>query len=181
MWRKLVLGALLCLFVIPLMAAGDCGTTKTEEQQRKDSVKTRVDTLTKADSKVPLPKPENFPIRQALADYTTRQDLLNHPWYTYIIGDNLNIGGYYITKTGPISTCNFLSSTEIVDSSANGKIILTAPSLDGIFYGGSGSSSTCGYFFFDYSSDALIILAPGVKFYTADKPLAFEAQPINIK
>ena len=88
--------------------------------------------------------------------------------------------GYYVAKTVPINACNFLSSTEVVDSTSNGKVVLTAPSLDGIYYGGAGASSGCdAWFFFDSATDALIQIR-GVNFFTADQPLRLEAKPITV-
>lgn len=176
--RKLVSLFFILSFSLAFVA---CIPNDKEATQRKKSIEERVETLAKAEKVIPVPSLENFPIREALVEYTKRQDMVNHPWYTYLLGDNGNYIGYYVTRTGPISTCNFLGSTEIVDSTQNGKVVLTAPSLDGIFYGGSGASATCGFFFFDYTTNALAVISPGQKFLTFDAPLALEVKPIPIQ
>lgn len=95
--------------------------------------------------------------------------------------------GYCVGQTVPINACNFLSSTERVeffkDSWGDGKTFLklTAPSLDGIFYGGGGTSSGCdSWFWFDAATDALIQIR-GINWYAVDQPLRIEAEPITVQ
>jgi len=143
-----------------------------QHQQSEYSEKVRVNVLQKAQEKYPLPQTENFPLRGSLIEFTTRQDLINHPWYVYVLGENGNIINYYVAKTAPVNICAFLSTTENSDG--------TLPSLDGIYYGGSGSSSPCnGWFFFDYETNAMIELI-GVNLSVADQPLKTDAQPVKV-
>lgn len=155
---------------------------KTLQEQRADSINTRAESFSRAENQHPVPRNENFPIRDALVEFTIRQDLVNHPWYTYIFGDNGNVIGYYVTKTGPINSCNFLSSTEEVrDGGKSSDIILTAPSIDGIYYGGGGSQGSCDkWFFFDYTTNAMIEIR-GLNFFTSDRPLLINAEPIRVQ
>lgn len=177
--RSTIVAILSCLFIFSVFFAGSCSSSGGQ-QARQTAVAQRNNTFSKASSVVPVPQLTNFPGRKALADYTSRQDLIDHPWYVYILGDQGNTIGYYVAKTYPLSTCDFLSSTQDVQNSSNGNLVLDAPSLDGIFYGGSGSSAQCGFFMFDAATNALIVLSPGVHFYTADQPLALNAQPIKV-
>lgn len=168
----------LVIALVALLALA-CGGSKSEEQ-RNSSVESRTDTFARAESKYPMPRTENFPLREALVQFTERQDLVNHPTYVYVLADTGQIIGYYVAKTYPVNMCAFLSSTEDVRGSANGDLILTAPSLDGIYYGGAGSSSSCdGWFFFDNATNALVELI-GVKLFIADQPLRVEAQEFQV-
>lgn len=176
--RKLIFVGLIALMGIFAVACD--GVTNNSEVQRQQSVQTRTDTFAKAESLAPAYIPQNFPLRQALNDFTQREDQVDHPWYTYLIGQNGNYFGYFVTKTVPISTCDFLSSTENVRTSSWGNLVLTAPSLDGIYYGGSGATGGCGYFFFDYTTDTMITISPGQLFVSFDKPLKLDVQPIQI-
>lgn len=150
-------------------------------RSRTESVNQRNMLFSRAEAAAPNPIPGNFPVRRALVEFTERQDLLGHPWYVYILADTGNVIGYYVAKTRPVNSCTSLSSTEDVDyDSDGGNIILTAPSLDGVFYGGSGASARCdAWFFFDSATDALIEIR-GVDFYTTDQPLRLEAEPILV-
>ena len=149
--------------------------------QRRASVQTRTDTFARAEARYPIPRTENFPLRDALVQFTERQDLLNHPVYVYIVADTGQIMGYYVAKTYPVNLCAFLSSTENVRDDDTGNLILTAPSLDGIYYGGAGASSSCdGWFFFDQASAALVEVI-GFKVFIVDQPLNIEAQPLTVR
>lgn len=168
-----------------LMGASECSGDNTAliDQQRKTSVNTRAEALARAEARVPVPRPQNFPLRQALSDFTLREDMLDHPWYMYILGDNGNVIGYYVSKVVPVNSCAFLSSTEQVwtGTQSEGSQVLTAPSLDGIYYGGAGASSGCDeWFLFDLATNAMIKIR-GTKFFVADQPLRLEADPITVK
>lgn len=176
MRKWIAFGLLACALVS--VGATSCEGNPSLNAQRDESVTARTQAFDRAERLYPLPLTQNFPLRQALVEFTEREDLINHPWYTYVLGDNGNIVGYYVTKTPPLNSCNFLSSTE--DQGVSGAV-LTAPSLDGIYYGGGGSSSNCDeWFFFDLATNALIKIR-GVHFYTADQPLRLEADPILVQ
>jgi hypothetical protein len=175
--RRLV--ALISGALFLVMTGTACLEEDTASKQRNRAVNERIKTFSKAEKVAPTPKLSNFPIRKALVKYTEREDMVNHPWYTYVLGDNGNVLGYYVSTTPPINACNFLSSTEILDRTSEGAAVLTAPSLDGIYYGGAGASGGCDvFFFFDRATDALIKIRG--KFYTADRPLRVDAEPIKV-
>ena len=175
------------LLVIALLVVGSiyiigCSDGNgTLKQQRETSLNTRASLFAKASALYPIPETSNFPLRAALVKYTERQDMLKHPCYVYVLADTGNIIGYYVSQTFPVSTNAFLSSTEEVlwpsDSSSS---VVTAPSLDGIYYGGSGAASGSGWFFFDAQTDALVILYD-VKLFVSDQPLNLDVKPITVK
>ena len=168
MWRAIIITA----FIVAMSAACTDDKQRGSDRSRQESVKAREEVLRQAEAVYPVPPLQNFPGRRALVKFTERQDLINHPFYVYILGDNGNVVGYYIAQTRPINSCNFLSSTErIVDRDIEGSLIVTAPSLDGMFYGGGGAAAGCdAWFFFDAATDAMIEIR-GVKFFTADSRL----------
>jgi hypothetical protein len=172
----LILLCALCVFLVA------CDEEGQGNESREKAISSRNNTFESAEKSVPIPRTVNFPLRRALAKMTERQDLINHPWYVYILGDNGNVIGYYVSQTVPVNACAFLSSTEDVrDDDEGGNLVLTAPSLDGIFYGGAGAASGCdAWFFFDYATDALIQIR-GVNFFSADQPLILTAEPIRVR
>lgn len=150
------------------------------EKSRTTGIELRDENFARAERAVPIRPSVNFPLREALEEFNWRLDQVNHPWYTYILGDQGNIIGYYVSTTRPVNSCTFLSSTEDVRDDNDGNLVLTAPSLDGIFYGGSGASAGCdAWFFFDQSTGALVEIR-GVKFFTSDQPLQVEAEAILV-
>ena len=112
-----------------------------------------------------------------------RQSLTRHPFYIYVLVENGNVVGYFVGQTAPQNACNFLSeTTKIGTTPYNSNVYYRqAPSLDGVYYGGTGSSGACDeWFFFDATSDALIKIR-GLNFFTADQPLKLEADPIEVR
>jgi len=175
--RKLTVVVLLFFVVIVLFG---CTDDKLSEQ-RKASVAQRTDVMARAEAIVPIPYTENFPSRKILAEYTKRQDMLNHPWYTYILSDNGTITAYFVSTTLPVSTNAFLGSTEDLYSSSYGNLVLAAPSLDGVYYGGAGSTSSMnGWIFVDATTGAMGVVY-GCNIITFDAPLRLEVEPMLIR
>ena len=173
---KIAIFAVAAAFIFVFLTAGSCDDKSP--RLRNESVEQRLTVLERALKAAPNPTNVNFPLRRALVEFTERQDMLDPPTYVYVLADTGQILGYYVAKTFPVNICAFLSSTEDVRS--NGAV-LTAPSLDGMYYGGAGASSPCnGWFFFDYSTNALIELI-GTKIFIADQPLKVEAQPFVVQ
>lgn len=171
----------LSIVVLVVMAIGflaACGESDQDKSRRADTAQ-REQNFERAEGVHPIPADllSNFPMREALIKMTLRQDELNHPWYIYVYSDLGDPIGYYIGETYPQSMCNFLSSSEkIVDVPHDGDsipdFIVQAPSLDGVFYGGSGASSSCNtMFFFDIQTDAMYTFNSGL-WMASDKPIA---------
>lgn len=163
------------LAIIACFGLGGACLQSSFEQQRSDSVDQRTNTMARAEALYPAPDSYNFPLRQVLVEYTNREDKLNHPWFTYIMSDTGAITHYFVSTTVPVSTNAFLGSTEVVDGSND--VVLTAPSLDGIYYGGAGSvTGSNGWIFIDAATGAMGI-AYGQKILTFDAPLILQTEP----
>lgn len=179
--RRLICVGFMAVVVLAVLTACSGGNSALKKQ-RSASVTERVQAYERAVAKYPEPKTENFPNRATLVEMTKRDDLVNHPWYVYILGMNGNVIGYYVAKSDPVNACDFLSSTEDVGTYGDhdGVAITTAPSLDGIFYGGSGATAGCdAWVFLDYATNALVKIR-GLPFYVADQPLRVDAQAIKV-
>ena len=170
---KRILLVLVTLLVLSLTLTG-CATA---QQQRDASIVERAKIFARAEALYPLPQTSNFPAREMLVKFTEREDLKRHLYYIYVYSDVGTIIGYYVAQSFPVSTNAFLSSTQ--DYYQNGAV-LTAPSLDGIYYGGSGAAAGDGWFFFDATTDALVILY-GFKIFVLDQPLKVDAPRLIIQ
>lgn len=163
----------LTLFPAIILAIFLVGCDDVEKKQRNQyerAERDRIETFERAEKVIPVPKNENFPLRSALAEFTRRQDLINHPWYVYVLGDNGNPIGYFTAKTYPQNACNFLSRTD-------GSL----PSLDGIYYGGGGASGACtAVFFFDNATNAMVVI-DRLATFAVDIPLNLNVQPIKVE
>lgn len=171
----IILGVLAAIFLLTA-----CETSPSDKQ-RNQAVAMRGDTLARAEAKVPVRPSVNFPVRAVLEEYNWRIDQLNHPWYTYILND-LNVAThYFVSTTVPVNSCAFLSSTEDVRDDDDGNLVLTAPSLDGIYYGGSGAAAACNGWIFIDAGTGIMGLAFGVHVLTYDAPLILETEPVRIQ
>lgn len=174
----LVLAALALLSV-----AATCDRLETTggEQSRKEAVGARWQNFERSETLHPAPLQQNFPLRALLVEYTKRQDLVNHPWYTYVLGENGNAVYYFVSTTLPVNVCAFLSATEDIKINSYGNMVLTAPSLDGIYYGGAGASASCnGWIVKDAATNAMGIIY-GDKLLVFDQPLILDTEPVRIK
>lgn len=184
--RRVAVPIWLIVLVVAILSAG-CGATAvlagyngpSPSEARKTAVEERADAFNRAKALWPDPGHlvKNFPQRKALVEFTTREDLINHPWFVYILGDNGNTIGYYVAKAAPENSCNFLSSTEDIYNSDKGTVKMQSPSYDGVYYGASQCDE---WFFFDATTNALIKIR-GVKFYVADQPLKIDAAAIKVQ
>ena len=174
-WKKMLL-IFACFSPFILMGASGCDGSDDDKSRREDTAQ-REENFSRAEQVLPVPTDlHNFPMRESLIKMTERQDRVNVPYYIYIYSDFGDPIGYYIGQTYPQSMCNFLSSSEkLVDVPNDGDsipdFIVTAPSLDGIFYGGGGASSACNtMFFFDFQTDAFYTFNAGL-WQASDKPI----------
>lgn len=175
-----VASTLILAFGANAIASSLGGWPSNPGDQRHYAVDERAAVFQRAANLLPDPVTVNFPLRRMLIEMTKREDLLNHPWYVYMLGMNGNVIGYYVAKTTPINACDFLSSTEDIWTNDKSSQKMTAPSLDGIYYGGGGVTGGCDtYVFQDYATGAIIKIK-GVNFYTADAPLKLQADPIKV-
>lgn len=199
MRRVLIVPILAFLILIGAVACDDTKNVppnpgQIAQQNRLTSVDQRAENFKKAADLYPQPQQENFPLRQALVKYTERQDLVNHPWYIYIKNVCYQCPGgisyqYFIGQTYPLSTCDFLGSTEEVQNAKitgdNGNalstVVVKAPSLDGIYYGGSGAEGGCDYFFFEQATDAMEVIHHDEHWFVSDKLLLLDATAVTVR
>lgn len=181
--RKLIIALGLGLLLVA-GTAGSCDAREAEkisDKSRRDSLDFRAEQMHDAEVLIPIRSNSNFPRRAALEEYNHRTDRVGTPYYIYILAETGNIIGYYVATTDPVNACAFLASTEDIETRSEGVVVLTSPSLDGMYYGGSGASAGCDeWFFFDAATNAMIKIR-GVNFFVADQPLALQADAIQVQ
>ncbi|WP_276122630.1 hypothetical protein [Pararhizobium qamdonense] len=159
--------------------AGEASRAAARAEQA--NVTAQQDVMARATAQTPVPVIKNFLARKNLAEYMKRMDDPAKTWYVYILADNGAKLGYYVASTYPQSSCSFMTPPEQVKTieDVNGvdpAVVVSAPSLMGVYYKGGGCDNT---FFFDASSNALIILT-GVKTWASDVPLNVDAPLITV-
>jgi hypothetical protein len=182
---KVLLGVLVLTLILGaggiILASCEDSKNYLADKQRVESIRTRSEMFEKATSAAPEPIPENFLARQMLVKYVDRLDTPDKPCYIYLITEMGTCIGYYMAQAAPVNLNAFLSSTQSISNPyGDGNVVLDSPSLDGIFYGGAGSSQGGNnWFFFDSATDALIILYDQ-KIIASDQPLSIDADPITV-
>lgn len=177
MWKVTRKGMLFVGLVLAFLIL--TAETSSCDSQRADvyseNVNTRETIFLQAQALYPIPIPSDFPLRKDLVEFTLREAKPG-PWYVYIQTDSGTYSAYYVAKNKPQNACNFLSDTK---TSYNG-ILRDAPSLDGIYYGGTGASGACdAWFWFDASTNALV--ETRFKTTVSDQPLAIDVPEIRVK
>jgi len=185
------ISVLLVILVMAIVTVSTIGCTDSDtksvdsQDQRAASVQERANIFNRAQEMYPVPEVHYFLAREMLVKYVQRQDVPDHPFYIYVMTDIGTILGYYVAQSAPVSVNAFLSSTEDIygdnwGEGGEGMITTTAPSIDGIYYGGAGSSAgNNAWFFFDAATDALIMLYD-TKMFVSDQPLNIDAPMISI-
>jgi hypothetical protein len=185
------ISVLLVAIIMAVVAISSIGCTDSEtksvdsQNQRASAVQTRANIFARAEQMYPVPEVHYFLAREMLVKYVERQDVPDHPFYIYVMTDIGTILGYYVAQSAPVSVNAFLSSTEDIygdnwGEGGEGMVTTTAPSIDGIYYGGAGSSAgSNAWFFFDAATDALIMLYD-TKMFVSDQPLNIDAPMISI-
>jgi hypothetical protein len=170
---------LVVVLVVGMGILAACGGQTEQDDAREQSVEMREDTFEQAVLLHPVPPMENFPLREALVEFASRQDRVGTIYYVYLVDMNGQPYGYFTGQTYPINTCNFLSSSERIVWNSETDPVVSAPSLDGMFYGGAESSAACDlYFFFDSATDAMHVFK-AQNFFVSDQPLNLDVPKIE--
>lgn len=172
--RKIITFGSLTIILAILIAAtsSECDTNQKVYQ---DNIDTRQQIFLQAQALYPIPIPSDFPLRKDLVEFTLREAKPG-PWYVYIQTDAGTYSAYYVAKNKPQNACNFLSETKTYA----GNLVVDAPSLDGIYYGGTGASGACdAWFWFDAGTNALV--ETRFKTTISDQPLAIDVPEIKVK
>lgn len=146
-----------------------------EPSVRSNSVDAQQRVTERALKAVPVPVVTNFLAREAVAKQVRRLDEAGKLFYVYIIGDNGQQIGYYVSNTRPVATCTLLTPPEEVLSNGYGSVV-KAPGLGGTY---SPAPSCAGVFFFDAATDAYIEIA-GLNYFVSDQPLSVRSEPIRV-
>lgn len=168
---------LIRLLLISLCAAVALTGCKVEAGSRTQNMQAQQALMSRATAAVPVPQINNFLAREAVAKQVKRLDEKGKLFYVYILGQNGQQVGYYVSNTRPVSTCTLLTpSQELVYSGNSTYQAMGAPSLGGVYGFGGGCNS---HFFFDAATDAYLEIS-GLPFFVADQPLAVDADPIKV-
>lgn len=164
--------------LITLCAALALTGCKVEADSREQNMRAQQSLMSRATAAVPVPQINNFLAREAVAKQVRRLDEKGKLFYVYILGQNGQQVGYYVSNTRPVSTCALLTPSQefVISGGGHHSAVLGTPSLGGVYGFGGGCNS---HFFFDAATDAYVEIS-GLPFFVADQPLSVDADPIKV-
>lgn len=170
---KLLTAALIATFAL-------AGCKELEDSTREQGAKEQEAVMERAVAKNPTYQPQNFITRATVNKWMRRMDQPEKTFYVYVLGDNGQKIGYYVSQTRPISTCTFLTPPDRLvggdRGQSHGDFVVQAPALDGAYYGSGGCDSK---YFFDASTDAYVEV-DDFKLLVSDTPLRVDADPLGV-
>lgn len=176
--RKLIYGLGGLLLVGAML--GNTGCEPQAATARDNNVKAQKSMMERATATVPVPQVNNFLSREAVAKQVKRLDERNKLFYVYLLADNGNQLGYYVSNTRPVSVCALLTPPDDLwqeaDSYGRSSQLMKAPGLGGTYGGGDCRA----VFFFDAQTDTYIEVN-GLNYFVSDQPLSVKSDPITVK
>lgn len=165
------------ILAVAIVALVTMGATECDgSSSRNDQTSKREDNQQRAIRAVPIPKVSNYLARAAVAKQTARMDETGKLFYVYLMAQNGNQIGYYVSNTRPVSVCAMLTPVDDISrDSQSGTAVTKAPGLGGTYGGGNCDSS----FMFDAETDAYLEF-PTALALISDQPLSIRSEPIRV-
>lgn len=164
--------SLLAVLLISLLAMA----CQMKENDRVVAERTQADVMERAVSAVPPYRPTQFPAREDINWYL-RETESRDTWYTYA----LNMQGeplfYVVSDMKPRNICVHLTTPDrVVDVPGEPDLVMSAPALDGVYYGNSG----CQTFYLRDAATGNFIEVSGNTFtlVSSKVPLAIETDEL---
>lgn len=165
---KRTLAALAALAALFALAA--CEDQPSSQQQEANRQQSSYDRLTAGQ---PAKTMSYSPTRETINFWIDTWDEPNKLSYVYLQASNGQLVGYYIFKGLPVSYCASLTPNYRIrdGDSTDGDLVLPAPAMDGVYYGGSGSCST--YYGRDATTDSYLeyTVGTGISALIYEQPL----------
>lgn len=176
--RKLIYGV--CGLFLAAAMMGNTSCNQQPPTARDANVAVQKSVMSRATATVPVPQVSNFLSREAVAKQVKRLDERNKLFYVYLLADNGNQLGYYVSNTRPVSVCALLTPPDDLwmksDSYGSSSQLMKAPGLGGTYGGGDCRA----VFFFDAQTDTYIEVN-GLNYFVSDQPLSVKSDPITVK
>lgn len=176
--RKLIYGLFGLLLTGALLGNTSCSTEAPTA--RDANVAAQKSLMDRATAAVPVPRVSNFLSREAVAKQVKRLDEKGKLFYIYLLADNGQQLGYYVSNTRPVPTCALLTPPDdlwtYTGNGGNLSQLMKAPGLGGTYPGGDCRS----VFFFDAQTDTYIEISD-TKYFVSDQPLSLKSEPITVR
>ena len=160
--------AVVCTLVITASSCEQPNDLDTARQVQQEVMGVAVDA-------VPPYQPTTFPARSDINRYL-RETEQPGEWYTYA----LNWAGepiFYVVSDGkPRNICVSITAPDRKVTGSNGNVVMSAPALDGVYYGGANCNS---WYLWDASTGNYIdVTGQGFTLVSTKAPLQLETDPV---
>ena len=146
----LILMVLILVLLTLTVACGNEEKRKTHDVSISEGVQQSV--MKRANQSVPAYQPEKFPAREDINAYLKETENRNE-WYVYALNKEGTPMFYMVSNMQPRNLCTSLTAPErIVDGNYYSEehdanfwvddVIMSAPALDGVYYGGTDCGQT---------------------------------------
>lgn len=139
--RKLIWTMAACLLVFVFLTAEEC----TEDNATTKEKQTQKQNYQGLQAKQPADGMAYSPTRNSLKEWAGTWEEQGKLSYVYFFGANGDKVGYFIFEGLPVSYCASLTPVDDINRDASPDAIVTAPSIDGVYYSGSGCTQFFGY------------------------------------
>ncbi|WP_405797533.1 hypothetical protein [Streptomyces sp. NBC_01506] len=158
--------------VVASMAALTLGvglTSCDDDSSQSKETKAKQKSYDQLVANQPAGKMEYSPTREAINEWVKTWGKRGKLSYVYIQNAKGEYG-YFVMKGMPVARCQMLTPTEKVDASANGKVVVALPGMDGTYSAGSMCDT---YYGFDATTGVFMEFTVGTNqsFFLFDKPM----------
>lgn len=121
------------LLIAALLVFGLVACT-SEPSAQDNEADTRQSNYEKLVANQPAKKMNYTPTRETVNFWIDTWDEPGKLSFVYLLAANGQLVGYYVFEGLPVSYCVSLAPNYEIDSSTNGKVVVPAPAMDGVYY-----------------------------------------------
>ena len=137
------------------------------------------DVMSRAQAAVPAFQPQSFPSRTAINDHLKETEKPG-VWYVYALAATGEPVFYLVSEHRAMNLCTSITSPErLVKGRRNSSLVLSAPSMTGVYHGGSNCNS---FFVKDVTTGGVVELSGGMlTFLSSRHPLFLDTDVRRIQ
>lgn len=164
------------LLIVLVLGAGLVACDETPDHRERDQEFQNAN-QERMTQQYPIPQIENAPTRQTIIKWIERWDAQDKVAFIYLLANNGQKIGYYVSQGLPVSYCTSLTPPEQVLNRTDSDFLISAPALDGVYYNGGDCNH---WYFFEAQTDAYIEFGGQAgMFYVSDQPLPIDVEPLG--
>lgn len=171
---RILILALIGLLCVACTEVPDKPTVETQRQAQEEQ---QVSNQERAEAMYPIPQPSDFATRRNVQRWTEEVNQIK-PWYNYIYVDGVSTPlGFFISDSPFTSYCAFLAPPEQVLDRYGTDVVVSAPGIDGVYYGKGNCNDT--NYFFDEATGSMVQIK-GFNLITTTNPIDLDVPKLEI-